>query len=149
MSFSECRISIRKRQLFEKNKKAKFISFNFSQHSQTSIILLSFSNIDSSLPNFHGNALFQQLLIVQSNGPLQQRKSIDSVDYGEKFLLYFLNQFPSEVCKIVIRSKQKWFSPKSKRFLMEIQNSDNDNVLRIWVSIHTVSDITIRATIGI
>ena len=127
-------------------KKAKFISFKFSQHSQTSIILLSFSNIDSSILNFHGNALFQQLLIVQSSGPLQQRKSIDSVDYEKNFFLYFLNQSLSEICKSVIRSKQKWFSAKSKRFLMEIQNSDNDNVLRIWVSIHTVSDITIKAT---
>ena len=27
--------------------------------------------------------------------------------------------------------------------------SDNDNVPRIWVSIHTVSDITIKATFGI
>ena len=29
---------------------------------------------------------------------------------------------------------------------MEIQNLDNDNVLRIWVSVYTISGIAIKAT---
>ena len=54
-----------------------------------------------------------------------------------------------KVSKSVIKWKQRWFFPKSERFLMEIRNLANDIVFGIGVFIHKLSGTTIETAYGI
>ena len=71
-----------------------------------------------------------------------------SIDYG-KFFLALIGFFFSEFYKSAIRLKLQWFFLLKKRILMENQNSDNDNPLRIWMSVYNITGNTIKATFGI